>query len=67
MAERAAHARCPLALPTCPHLAPRRPVLQEIIVEGSGEEARAVGVRLADGRVFRWAWPALREVGAEPA
>lgn len=26
---------------------------QEILVEGSGEAARAVGVRLADGRVFR--------------
>ncbi|KAL4423632.1 hypothetical protein ABPG77_009219 [Micractinium sp. CCAP 211/92] len=27
--------------------------VKEIIVEGSGEAARAVGVRLADGRVFR--------------
>ncbi|KAL4439820.1 hypothetical protein ABPG75_002821 [Micractinium tetrahymenae] len=27
--------------------------VKEILVEGSGEEARAVGVRLADGRVFR--------------
>ena len=27
--------------------------VKQIIVEGEGESARAVGVRLADGRVFR--------------
>jgi hypothetical protein len=27
--------------------------VKQILVEGSGESARAVGVRLADGRVFR--------------
>jgi hypothetical protein len=34
-------------------------VLQEIVVEGSGEAARAVGVRLADGRVYRRVLAAL--------
>lgn len=30
--------------------------VREILVEGEGEEARAVGVRLADGRVYRCVW-----------
>lgn len=34
---------------------------QEIVLEGSGEDARAVGVRLADGRVFRWAAGAMQQ------
>ena len=28
--------------------------VKQIVVEGEGPAARAVGVRLADGRVFRW-------------
>lgn len=27
--------------------------VKEIIVEGSGEDAKAVGVKLADGKVYR--------------
>jgi hypothetical protein len=27
--------------------------VKEIVTEGSGEDVRAVGVKLADGRVFR--------------
>lgn len=28
--------------------------VREIVTEGAGDDVRAVGVRLADGRVFRW-------------
>ena len=45
------------ALPVLPLISTDPTPPQEILVEGSGEEARAVGVRLADGRVYRWGLP----------